>query len=625
MLVRSPLILAALAFGCAPTMTGLPDDPDANPLIPGVPMYPFPSDFYLEDDPGTATGRSLRLPQAMLPVDISAQTWDHVDGFSRIPAIIVHLPGGFDPASLPDPGDPGATLSDDSSVWLLREDTWERVPALVEVDLQTNNVERQALILRPHVALDPSTGYVVVLRDTVDRADGSSHAPSDAFVALRDGIRTDSDTVEGMRDDFALVLEGLDASEVDPEEVLLAWSFHTRSREQLETPLGALHDAMMEAPLDDWTLDSDAVVEDRREIRGTVTLPEFVGDGALVLDDDGLPIQQGTSSIRFLVSIPDTVVAPRPVVAFGHGFFSQKEEITWSSLDDGLHQWQMSAISIDFVGFDEPSWPDAVSAVTGDLVGLDHVLAQQLQNQARFTALARLVDEELAEAITAEGDSGTYHPLVGQDVRYMGISNGGTQGFPILAFSPVLRRGVLVVPGGGWSHMLQRATQWNTLGFILENRYEDPLELQLVLSLLQLSFDPVDALSYADRLLLDPMDGLDPLELSLHEAVGDTQVSNLVTHWVARSAGVPLVTPSPLDVWGLETVTAAPPGRADLSAALVIYDEGYDPLPEGNVPPPEENGAHDSVRRLQVYKDNVGAFLEDGTVLQVCEGACDPD
>src|SRR5690606_13138503 len=145
----------------------------------------------------------------------------------------------FDPASLPDPSDPGATLADDSPVWLLQADSWERVPLLVELDAQTTNPSRQALILRPHVALRPDTAYVVVLRDGISSLSGSAPPASDAFVALRDGVRTDSDTVEGMRDDFEVVRQALDETGLAPEEVWLAWSFHTRSRDQIETPMRA--------------------------------------------------------------------------------------------------------------------------------------------------------------------------------------------------------------------------------------------------------------------------------------------------------------------------------------------------------------------------------------------------
>ena len=43
------------------------------------------------------------------------------------------------------------------------------------------------------------------------------------------------------------------------------------------------------------------------------------------------------------------------------------------------------------------------------------------------------------------------------------------------------------------------------------------------------------------------------------------------------------------------------------------------------MPPDDDNGAHETIRFLDAYRGQVGAFLETGTVVQVCDGACDPD
>ena len=58
---------------------------------------------------------------------------------------------------------------------------------------------------------------------------------------------------------------------------------------------------------------------------------------------------------------------------------------------------------------------------------------------------------------------------------------------------------------------------------------------------------------------------------------------------------------------------------------MLVYDEGYPALPEGNIAPEVDNGAHGTVRDLQVYTEQVGHFLETGEIVQVCEGPCDPD
>ena len=616
------------ATGCkAPdeeVITGIDNLPGGNPLVPQVALYPFPSDFYLIEDSSTATGRRISLPQEGMPTDLTAERFGHIDGFSRVGALLTFLDGGVDPSSLPALDDPSASLADDSTIWLLQEESWERMPALVEVDASANGPYDQALIIRPLTTLAASTGYVVLIRDHLVSADGSSQpTPTEAFRALRDGITTDNDEVEAQRDDFELVRQAIDEQGLDPQTVVAGWSFHTRSEEQLHAPLLGMQDLAGTYPVDEWHIDSDEVEDDNRLIRGTFTAPDFLGaEEWVALDDSGIPVVHGERDVPFLITIPDTIGDDtRPVVAFGHGFFSSPEEPTWSSLNRAMHTWRMSAATTEFIGFNEDDFSSSLAILAGDLDSLWIIVSQQMQSHVHFTMLSRLVTEELAsEVVSGDGTA----LLDGDLVHYMGISNGGTQGFVLMTASPVFTRGALVVPGGGWTHMLQRAAQWNDMGQILAIKYDDPLELQLMMTLLQLHFDSIDAGNWVQHLTHDRFAGRPDVQVTLHEAVGDCQVANFLTEWMARSGDIPLVTPSPYDVWGLDTITAEPPGGADSNAGLIIYDEGYPPLPEGNIPP-EENGAHASIRDLDVYVEQVGTFLETGVIVQVCDGACDPD
>jgi hypothetical protein len=629
--VLSLLALLTLGLGCKPDeaeiLTGLPDVPGENPLVPDVPMFPFPSDFYLEEDPDTLTGRRLALDDRVMPQGVSAATLATADGFSRAPAILAWFEGGLDAASLPDIDDPGAAMASDATVRLIRQDSWEPVPLLVELDLNTEDLDEQALIIRPQDILEPATGYVVILTDGLRGADGQSAPPvSEAFRALRDGIETDSSTVEAQRDDFTLVNEAIVGVGLEPERVVLAWSFHTRSAEQVQDPLIAMQDATVDWDLTGWSITDDAWDDDgqNRLIHGVFEAPDYLGeDDTFTVDDRGLPVIEGTREVEFMVTIPVTAsTETRPAMVFGHGFFSSLEEPTWSSLNNGLQRWRMAAATTNFIGFCEDDLVDTMGILGSGLDGVTTVVAQQMQSHVHQTLLGRLMAEELSEAITAE--DGT--PLIdGDSVHYMGISNGGTQGLVIMTASPFFERGVLDVPGGGWTHMLQRAVQWNTMGTAFSSQYDDPLDLQLEMSLLQLVFDPIDSLNWVEHLAQDRLPGRPDVRVSLQEAVGDCQVSNMVTEWVARAGDIPLVTPSPREVWGLEEITAEPPEGTERNAALLIYDEGYDPLPSGNLPPEEENGAHATVRRLEGYLEHVGAFMEDGTIAQFCDGACDPD
>jgi len=628
-------VILTVALSACPSATPEPEPPEVitdvqnlpggDALVPGVAMFPFPSDFWLTADAGSPTGRRVNYPQGLLPEPLTPETFATHDGFSRIPALLAFFDATIDPASLPPLDQPGATTEPGSSVLLLREDTWEPVPALVELDANAEWPFEQSLIVRPRKVLDAATGYVVLVTTGVRTTAGDPLPVTEAFRALRDGIATDSDAVEAWRDDFALVNGAIAASGLAPTEVVLGWSFHTRSEESVVGPLLGMQQIAMQVDLPAWQLVSDTVDGNDRLVYGTVTVPDFLDEDSFVrVDSAGAPIQQGTREIEFLVTIPVELDSPRPVVAFGHGFFSLLEAPTWGSLNTGLHRWGMSAISTNFMGFNEDDALATFAILGGNLSDTYAITSQQIQSLTHFTILSRLVTEQLASDSRLTGPSGG-PVLDGGAVRYMGISNGGTQGLTLMATSPAYDHGVLVVPGGAWTHMLERAVQWNDMGSILRDRFPEPRELQLALSLSQPLLDAADSMNYAEHLVTNRFPGMPPARVVLHEAKEDSQVANLVTHWVARSAGVPLITPSPIPVWGLDTIEAEGPDGAEGPAGLYIYDLGADPQPLGNLPPEFDNDTHAEVRDREDYQVHVGRFLEDGTIVQVCDGPCEED
>ena len=608
-------------------LPGIENTAEGNPLVPEHPLLPFPSDFFLREDSTTRTGKSIQLPEEVVPRFLSTEMFAGIDGFSLIPPIITFLPGGYDPSSLPDPYSPGATLEDDSPAFLLQGPDWERLPALVERDVNAETDEERALIVRPLRALDPETTYVVVLTNKLKRADGSAHEPNPAFIALRDGTQTSSAELERERERFGLIEEAVGQQNLEMSEVVMAWSFTTRSREGAVDGMLAMQANASSTTLPEPMLEAEVERIDNDQISlysGTFEVDNFVreDDGRINLDADGKPEPTGRREVEFLMTVPDSVTEPRPVIVFGHGFFSKKDEITYSSFRDLCKEFGFIAISVDFEGFDETNSGKTLALLARDTVNIDKLIAQQQQAYTHFSAAARVVREHLADDIrTKDGASLAIDP---DQIHYMGISNGATFGAVIVATSLEFTRAALIVGGGGLVHFLERAESWNALGPLLQNRFGTPLQLQAILSLLQHKLDPIDSLSYVARLTEDRFAGLPPLTASMHMAVNDSSVNNMLTEIVARSAGTPLMTPSSKEIWGLDPIAASADG-VEAKSALVVYDEMYPPSPITNDAPDDDNGAHGSVRNLDVYKAHISAFIEEGKLIQVCDGACDPD
>lgn len=620
----SLFVIAAAACGApdeVELLTGLPNKPGGDPLVPEVALLPWPSDQFLTADTTTRTGWRLTLDERVVPDGLDAAMFAEDDGFSRVAPMLAWLPGGFDPAALPDLE---ASLAPDSPILVVDLDTYERAPVLAEVDLQEADPEQRTLILRPERVLRPGAHYAVLLRDGLTTVDGAPHAAGDAFRALRDGLPTDNDAVEAWRARFDPISRAIDASGAPRSSFVLGWSFHTRS-DRLVDDAVAIQDAMNVADLAGWTITRDEVVGTDRLIEGTFPVPDFLSPtGGLNRDGDGSVAPVGTRNADFLVTIPNTLPeTARPTLLFGHGFFSSKEEPTWASLNNGLIDWQYPAVSTTFIGFDEDSLGSTAVILGGQLPRLHEVVAQQLQAQGHFTALARLVRGPLADAVRHPNGAPVFDT---ERVAYLGISNGGTQGLVLATTSPAIDRAALIVAGGGWTHMLQRAVQWNDLGGLVTGRYNDGREVQAVLGLLQQVFDPVDSLNFVGHLNHDRIDGRMPeIDTLLVEAVGDCQVNNRVTEWVAREGGFKQVTPAVRPVWGLDPLPAEAPLGLPARAGYVQFDEGYPALPTGNLPPDSDNGAHETVRALTAYRELIRDFVEDGRIIQRCDGACDPD
>jgi pimeloyl-ACP methyl ester carboxylesterase len=606
-----------------------PNLPGGNPLVPEVAAFPFPSDFYTVKDSSTRTGRRVSVPTEVLPNLMTPGMFSDVDGFSRIPPILTYLPGGFDPECFPvEDADP---LAKSSPVLLVKLGSWERVPILVETDLSDTVPSRRALIIRPLVALEWKAGYAVILLDSLRDADGRAHRAGAAFAALRDGVSTTVPAIEQQREDFKQVNAAIAALKLDPQRVVLAWSFHVRSEESVTSTLLAMHDYANTAKLGGYTIESDSTETSgsatNRQIVGTFKAPDFIGsDGLINLDSSGKPKPVGEQDVEFRLTIPSTIDGPRPVILFGHGFFGSPEEGTRGSFNELCREKRFSAAGI-YVGFNERNKPLALKGLVMEPAKLHEMTANVQQNIANYTTLARLVKEVLVNDLQKDDGSGPFKVVDPSQVHYMGISNGSTFGYVVTATSPQLTRAVLVVGGGGLVHFLQRAEPWNKYAVFYNMLYKDSKERQLTFSLMQQVMDPIDSMSYADRLVTNRYSGRKPLVAAIHMAVNDSQVRNLVTEWVVRSAGIPVITPSPKAIWGLQTVTAAPAAGAPAGTpgALYVYDEKLEPPPAGNLPPTKDNDGHESIRKLSVYKQQVAEFIESGKLVQVCSGACDPD
>ena len=609
-------------------------------LLDDRPLFPFPSMHLMAEDPATATGWRVAIPEGLLPVSdegtpLDLVRFNHRDGFSIAQPIVLVLPDhDIDPVSLPPETDVAASLEDDATVKLIRLADGERVPLFAEFDLapEVTGPANRTLVIRPMRALDFGARYAVVLTTGIRLRGGGSLPPLARFAALRDG-RSPHPGLDAWREHYTELLDDLEVHGVPRTAMALAWDFWTASDESTHRTFArVLEQTTTDLPADPtfeptWAVRS---IEDRtsnpelnehvlKRVRGTYRMTSFVDPATLrfVHDADGLPLVQGEDDAVFLLVLPASAATAAPgsfgVLFYGHGLMDSPE---WPLGDDAdgdrvqriCDELQLVAIGTEWRGLSERDEVDAAAAAVD--FGKFPVATDRLQQGvANALALPRLMRTLFREAdfLQAPGGGGS---IVDPDrFLYYGISLGGIEGATFVANSELVHTGVFHVPGGAWTLMLERSSNWDEYDTVMRQWTPDPVDRQVFYAVSQLLWDPVDPITHLHRLATK--------NVLWQESIGDAQVSNLATELVARSAGVPLILPSATDPCCIDTSPGPFPAG---SRGLQQFDPGCGRPAPGNRPA-EDNAAHSYVRRLEPTIRQIETFFTpgaEGTIVPAC-------
>jgi hypothetical protein len=414
------------------------------------------------------------------------------------------------------------------------------------------------------------------------------------------------------------MFDALAAAGVDKRELVLAWDFVTVSDEFIRSDLQTMRAAALPAIGADganvtFTTTPSTPPAFPRRYTGTFTSPSFLTDGeadASVMrrDAQGLPMLQGTYDARFAAIVPACMEAlppdqlPRPVVVFGHGLFGSAA----GYLDDGFvagiaEQNCITIIAGDFIGLTERQLAIAPLAVNDFNKG-PQIADKLAQSIIDFIALESAVRGPMAQSPAFKvGDQPVIDP---SKVYYVGGSLGGIMGNTFMAYDPKITRGVLAVPGGNWSMLLERSTAWSLLLGIHQGAYPDAEVHQLNLALaFGMGLEPVDPMTTAAHVLKDPLFDNPVKDILIWYAIGDSLVTNISTEMIAREMGIPLLGPSVKTPWNLTAMTGPSP------SGIVVYDEKREPLPYETNQPQEDNGTHSGVNRRPAVMRQLQKFL----------------
>src|SRR5690554_1138653 len=334
-------------------------DNTCDPIVPEVCAFPFPNDFYTRPVKETETGKCVSLKSGFFGAT-DPSVFNRADGFSASSTILFQLPDGID-KGFPKPTDEGiaSSIETSSKTIVLDAETGELIPHFAEEDKNAPTAETRALTIRPVIRLKDGHRYIVAVRGVEDSS-GSVIAPSEAFLALRDGKSSDSASIEERRDHYKKIFDTLEDAGIERDSLQLAWDFTTASTESNTRMLLHMRDDGLErvrAEGHPYTITSvagdcsdlpgngsrfscDPLPGDYEEniayrIEGTFRVPNYMTaqapGGSLILDERGLPIVNEEAPHHdqsFAMLIPRSALEePKPLLQYGHGLFGAESQI----------------------------------------------------------------------------------------------------------------------------------------------------------------------------------------------------------------------------------------------------------------------------------------------------------
>lgn len=621
---------------------------DCHPYAQGLPqgacLLPYPSSYYLKQDSSSETGFRVTYPN-LLPSSDNGDTktkadptfFNRRDGFSPATPLLALFAQRVDPKTLINKSQTARSLEPTSPVQLIEFGTQQRIPLLAEVDQTVDAQSPQVVIVRPLVRLKPKQRYVVVFLNTVKGLDGKELEAPAAFRSLWSGNAPETPEETALSPGIQEIQRELESAKISKNQVLLAWDFTTASDAPLLDEMLHMRKTMFEAtgpdgPTYTFTKKFTFSTKDNENIlyrwQGQMMVPSFLSKddfGGLILrDEQDKPKIREKGSFFFQVQIPHcatTQTKPLPLLVFGHGLFGgATRELGTGYLERLAQRFCMVQIAHNWRGLSELERGSVAIDVPTNIDNMPKMIHLLQQAHINAVAMIRMALKRFPQDKDFQING---KPILdGNEVYYLGISNGAIQGGTLMALTPDIQRGILNVGGANWSMLMSRSADFGPLSTLMKTYYKDPVEQQLTLALFQPHFDIVDPFTYAPYLLKDPKRlGVPAKTILLQEAIGDAQVPNLTTRSWVRTLGLTALEPLFEPVFGINTKAAPLP-----QSGYVQFGPRPTPVPpNGNLPIPR-NSQHNVVRQLEgAVRQMQEFFQKDGTIQHFCKGPCDPD
>ncbi len=505
-------------------------------------------------------------------------------GFSLNAAVSFPFDGPIDADRLP--ADVAASLEDEAPILFVNVDPdsegyGQRIPyeARFKAEAETY-APAQLLVVLPYqgVVLDPGTRYAVVVRRGLGDAEGRPLYPPPLIEELLRGDVPAGAHGQTLAEAFAPLRAWLADAGIGISQIASATVFQTGDPTADMARWQAQLHAIPPAPIHDATqIDS---YEHYCVVSARTSLPVFQrgpkpyrdAGGDLVVDDDGLLVEQERDDIELILTIPKTPMPPGgyPLVLYAAGAEGKARQVVDRTAidadpDAGLGPPGMgparyyAARGIAALGFVAPltheRHPDGAPGLLDfwNVANLHAFRDNIRQGILDFSTLTELVptialDPALCPEATT-GDTLRYDP---SQLVLHGHSTGSTIGSAAIALEPDLKAAVLSGAGGSWIYnmVLARAPVdlQTVAGVLLDIDHPDVVDLfDPIATLWQTALEPVEVMSWGRATIRHPLPARAPKPILLVEGVVDSYHLPRMVNAYAMSVGLDLAGPEAED------------------------------------------------------------------------------
>jgi hypothetical protein len=600
---------------------------DCDPMVPTQCGFPFPSNVWTTPDTTMPTGMHVyfgktTLPNSTMNIRVGSAAFATRDGFAQGSTILTLLPGAT-VTGLPTQDTLSTSITTSSPTLIMEADTGAFVPHFSELDVRTTDAAQQSFMIQPSIRLKDATRYIVAIRHVVDGT-GTALTANPVFAALRDDTPSTDISVPPRRALYADIMSRLKSHGIDTSDLQLAWDFTTASQANTTGWLTSMRDQALATvgaagpsyTIDSVTMNPDPYIYER--LSGTMTVPFYLTTtsvpASINFGANGLPAQNGTATFPFLVHIPNSLVMSGktgPILINAHGLLGVESEGEDSYLAEICNREGYVGVAVQLAGMDSDDDAAVATILDGDPSQFEQLIEMQHQGLVNELLAVRMMMGGLAtDPQTAPNGNPTIDPT---QRFYRGDSQGGIFGATFMAISTDITRGLLGEPGAPYSMLLDRSDDFGTFFEILNLNYENEVDIQFAIDLIDLLWFRTEPGGYASYITSNMLESTPSHQILIDAALGDHQVTPLGAEFIARTVGAQSLMAVNREVYG---VPDAPSGFS--GSGIVEWSFGLPPAPLTDEPATAGSDPHEELRYVPAAQDMADQFFRTGVVNQTC-------